>query len=552
MNQAHRSLPPLAATGPAVAIALAMTTAWTIAAWPSLTALALPDTDDMARLAQVRDWLGGQSFNDLTQYRLGGDGGLPMHWSRLPDLVPGAIIAVLTPVIGVHMAEVAAVIAAPALLFAVSLALIARIALRLGSGRSAGIIAVVLGALAYPMTAMFLPGKIDHHGFQIVMLLMAADAALGGPRGRGPPVAGLCIALSLAVGLENVLPLAVIPTLAGLAWIVRRADSERRLFGMGAGMAVGLAITTLLLRPRIWPADLCDSLTPALTLGAAAGAAAMILLPMLGKRLSQPMRMAAAGAAVLAMGAVLIGPGHACLAGPYGAVDPRLASLWLSHVAEAQPLMALPVGTAIGYGGVFVTGLIVALVRAVSLNRRRDRAMAALILAASVAAMIQARGSPSAAALALPVLAAMIADLRTRGDTARRVAGWLVSTGVFWTLIGGMIGGTGSGDEGAATRAIASDCATPAALAKAAALPPGRVIAPIDLSSHLLGATRHHVIAGAYHRNTDGNLAIIDYFHANPAAQRTIERDLGADYVIQCAGSNDLSIRQIGHTDQHR
>jgi hypothetical protein len=314
-------------------------------------------------------------------------------------------------------------------------------------------------------------------------------------------------------------------------------------------MAVGLAIATLLLRPRIWPTGLCDSLTPALTHAAAAGAAAMILLPMLGERLSQPMRLAAAGAAMLAVGAVLIGPGHACLAGPYGAVDPRLASLWLSHVAEAQPLLALPPGIAIGYGGIFAVGLIVAVVRAIALNRRRDRAMAVLIVAASIAALIQARGAPSAAALALPVLAAMIADLRAQAGVVRRVAAWLVSTGIFWTLIGALVGGSAASDTGAATGAIASDCATPAALAEAAALPPGRVIAPIDLSSHLLGATRHHVIAGAYHRNTRGNLAVIDYFRADAATRRAIERDLAADYVIHCApGNRTLDIRRTAET----
>ena len=93
----------------ACALALLMTAAWALRDWPRLAALRLPDTDDAMRLVQIRDWLAGQRFADLSQHRLAG--GVPMHWSRLPDLVPGGLIALLTPLLGRHAAEIAAVIA---------------------------------------------------------------------------------------------------------------------------------------------------------------------------------------------------------------------------------------------------------------------------------------------------------------------------------------------------------------------------------------------------------------------------------------------------------
>ena len=46
-------------------------------------------TDDAMRLVQVRDFLAGQSWFDLTQYRLSPPG--TMHWSRLVD-APLAIL----------------------------------------------------------------------------------------------------------------------------------------------------------------------------------------------------------------------------------------------------------------------------------------------------------------------------------------------------------------------------------------------------------------------------------------------------------------------------
>ncbi len=53
------------------------------------------DNDDVMRLVQIRDLLAGQSWFDLTQYRLGLDGGTLMHWSRLIDLPIAVLIRLL-------------------------------------------------------------------------------------------------------------------------------------------------------------------------------------------------------------------------------------------------------------------------------------------------------------------------------------------------------------------------------------------------------------------------------------------------------------------------
>jgi hypothetical protein len=50
------------------------------------------DNDDVLRLVQVRDLLSGKGWFDLTQMRLGLEGGTPMHWSRLIDLPIASLI----------------------------------------------------------------------------------------------------------------------------------------------------------------------------------------------------------------------------------------------------------------------------------------------------------------------------------------------------------------------------------------------------------------------------------------------------------------------------
>ena len=62
-------------------------------------------TDDAMRLVQVRDLLAGQSWFDLTQYRLSPPDGVAMHWSRLIDLPIALLIRAGELVLAPALAE---------------------------------------------------------------------------------------------------------------------------------------------------------------------------------------------------------------------------------------------------------------------------------------------------------------------------------------------------------------------------------------------------------------------------------------------------------------
>lgn len=66
------------------------------------------DNDDAMRLVEVRDLLAGQSWFDLTQPRLGLEGGTLMHWSRLIDLPIAGLMSMFRPFVGVAQAEILA------------------------------------------------------------------------------------------------------------------------------------------------------------------------------------------------------------------------------------------------------------------------------------------------------------------------------------------------------------------------------------------------------------------------------------------------------------
>ena len=94
---------------------IAMSVCLTYFYWQMSVTLNFDDPDDFLRLQQIRDFVGGQSWFDLTQRRIAPPQGLAMHWSRLVDIPVLLFIVPLTPLIGAPIAEIVATIAAPLL-----------------------------------------------------------------------------------------------------------------------------------------------------------------------------------------------------------------------------------------------------------------------------------------------------------------------------------------------------------------------------------------------------------------------------------------------------
>lgn len=508
------------------AIALLLSAVWAMRDWAALSALHLPDTDDVVRLQQIRDWLAGQAFADLAQHRLG-VAGIEMHWSRLPDLVPAAIIALLAPLLGAHGAELAAVIAWPALLFIAALTLTGAIARTLGTSAPT---AIVIAALAYPASALFLPGRIDHHGLQLVLLLALVLAGLARGSWMKGGVAGLASAASLVIGMEMAPLLAAGGCVFVARWIVYGAGERGRLIGYGLSLSAGLAAAALLLRTSGWGHAACDGFAMPLWRAAQVAALAPLVLGLIAPWLhDMRRRLAAAGLiGTLAMVAALA-MSPSCLQ-PYGQVDPVLARVWLANVAEAQPLFAAPLEHAIGYAGLLVAGLV-----ATAWSAWRSRRIEWLIiglfqLVSLLVALAQLRGAYAGAMLAAPALAGLIAVARARG-TAGLAAAWIVSAGLFYPIAGAVL-------FRASEAGARAQCDAGTALAVLARQPRGTVAAPMDLGAYALAETRHRVLAAPYHRNSAGNRTLYRLLLAAPEASRREAGRLGVTYLVDCPGAH--------------
>src|SRR3982751_3383258 len=140
--------------------------------WVDVVLFNLGDTDDNMRMMQVRGLLHGQNWFDLRQYRLNPPTGANIHWSRLVDLpIAGLIIGFRLFVDEWHAERLAVGIAPmlPYLLLLFSLALTARRLI----GPRAYPLALAAVFFAGSTNGMFMPERIDHHGWQLALLALS-------------------------------------------------------------------------------------------------------------------------------------------------------------------------------------------------------------------------------------------------------------------------------------------------------------------------------------------------------------------------------------------
>jgi hypothetical protein len=529
----------LGLAGAAVALLLALA-----AGLPKL-AQGGADNDSLMRLVTVRDLLAGQGWFDPTQYRMGVDGGLDMHWSRLVD-APIALLIALT-------GETAAAFLWPTLLLAMALALVVRMATALG-GDEARFPALVLAVAALHFTGIFSPGSFDHHNLQLVLMLaMAAGLLAASP--RGGLAAGAAAALSLGVGVETLPIVAAAGTGAALALLWRGAPERGPAIGFGLGFAgVGAVLVPATLPAGAWLRASCDAWS--------GGHAAIVVVAGLGLAMAAAAtatrtataRLAALGAvAVLSAGAALVLL-PACLGDPYAGLDPRLRQYWLDWVIEAQPigtfLLADPGRAALNYATPLVALAVLAFGAAPQATPR-SRALAALLLAvATLVSWWQLRGAVFSLALAVPVLAAWVAEARKHaargtGGSLRLAAAWLLSFNVAWGLAAqGVATATGPADVAAAEGAAqeTSACLAQPDYAALAALPATTVLAVSNLGAPILAWTPHRALAGPYHRNVAGNLAVLDMLMGSPDEASALAARLGVGIVALCPGNDETRV----------
>lgn len=522
--------------------------------WKAIATGLFPGPDDVMRLVQVRDLLGGQGWFDITQHRVdSANGGVAMHWSRLIDIPLLIVIGGLTPFVGAPVAESAALIIVPLITLLCAMLLAARIAWRLMGDEEATITALII-AVCVPVLAQFSPMRIDHHAWQIVCALAAMNGLMARSPVTGGWVVGLSLAVWLAISIEGLPLAAAIFAVLAYRWWRDRADRD---WLVAAIQSLAVSSAAIFLTTRGW-SDLaahCDAINPVHLAMFAWGA---IVLSILGRVEPVPRFMLLAGFGIAGGGALglLLYTAPQCATGGFSALDPIVAKYWHANVLEGMPIWRQKLTNALLYALTPLVGLY-ATIRLVGSSRdwlRRFWFDYALILAAAfLVSLLVARAGAVACILAMPPLAWQVRQwlrrIRNLDRPAARIAGMV---GVAFALLPALpvmllssafpakaafdSAQVSDSDSplGNTPSLKASECKVVDAAEQLATLPKGEFFTPMDIAPDLLLSTDHSVIATGHHRGNDGMKTLIETAqgsvedaHSTLIARRT-------DYVLTC------------------
>jgi hypothetical protein len=518
--------------------------------WAQINAFALGDTDDNMRIMQVRGLLAGQGWYDLRQYRLNPPYGADIHWSRLVDLPIAGIRLALAPLVGGVAAEKTAVAVAPLLPMAVAMAAVAAAARRLISPRAFAL-AIAILLCGHSARAMWSPLRIDHHGWQLALLAVSVAALTDPKRARGGALLGVATALSLVIGLEMLLYLALAGGIAVLLW-VRDPAEGRRLATYGASLAGGAALGFAAFTSYANRAPVCDALSPVWLSAVTAGGAIAVGLALLSPR-TWPVRLGLAALAGAALAAAFALAWPHCLGRLEGA-SPELVALWLGNVREARPLYMHGYATAIAIAALPVAGLVG--YGLMLWRHRREEAKLVAWAATAAPALLgaslllwQSRAGPAAQLLAVPGATALawlaIGRLFASRYLLVRVVGtvvaFLIASGILAQQALNLIPQKPKPGMKAVNEANRL-CPTLWALKPVAQVPRGQVLTFVDLGPRLITVTHHDAVAGPYHRNGRDIIDVMRAFRGTAEnARATIERRR-IDYVLICPGLSESTI----------
>jgi hypothetical protein len=514
--------------------------------WGLIGAFWLGDTDDNMRIMQARALIAGQDWFDLRQHRLNPPFGADIHWSRLVDLPIVGIKLALAPFVGGPTAEKAAVAIAPLIPMLAAMMAVAAAVRRLISPWAFGL-AIAILLCGESVRNQWAPLRIDHHGWQLALLAIAAAALTDPKRARGGVLLGIATALSLVIGLEMLLYLALLGGIAVLMW-VRDPEEGSRLAAYGASLAGGTALGFLLFASYANRAPVCDALSPVWLSVAAAGGAMAVGMTLLAPRTwALRLCLAAAAGAALAAGFALAWP-H-CLGRLEGA-SPELVQLWLGNVREARPLYMHGYATAIRVAALPVAGLAGYAIMLWSSRGDRTKlvawaATAAPALLAALLLLWQSRAGPAAQLLAVPGGTALVWLTVTSTFMLVRVVGsvalFLLASGLLPQQIVGYFPPKPRPGMNVVNKAN-SACPTLRALKPVAQMPRGQVLTFVDLGPRLIALTHHDAVAGPYHRNGRDIIDVMRAFRGSAEdARATVERR-GIDYVLICPGLSESTV----------
>lgn len=525
--------------------------------------MAQQDNDSFLRLVSIREWMAGAGWFELTIERFRPPEGLDLHWSRYIDAGIVALMSVLGVFVSPVTAEALAIVLWPTLLLVLYCVIAGRFVYRLSGPFAAAFLLLAalgtigLGQLYFKSTAL------DHHNVQILLCMVMAVCLIQTNRPAFFGIlCGACAAFSLALGLELLVIVALIGTIAVVEAVMQRAGACRKLAGFGG--AFGMLSLILFLGqtpPDLWTVARCDVVSPPyLLLTSIAGLLALAAAYTFPKcaRLSHRL-IAVSGFALLAVAAampLLI----ICPAGPYAELSAELVEAINTRVVETQSgLTAVLNGNGLAFGFAMPAafaylGALILWAREYAKSERTElyRALSILLLLAAfgvVGAFVQLRFSVTSWGIVPLLMALVVGELFKMAEQAQEARGQqralvlvLVSGALFVLSPAAFRAASGA----AQAPSLSVEAEAPLAPIDMLAchdletwnhlnsLEPAGIFASGVQSMRLLLLTDHSVFVGPYHRSPQAFLDVFVIVDGDEAPFKASVLRSGAAFVLLC------------------
>lgn len=511
----------------------------------------LGDTDDATRLYQVREFLAGRGWYDLTLTRIGAPDPLVSHWSRLVDVPIAGLLWLFGAVFSQASAELAVRTVWPLLLLVALAWILARDA-RSRAGNhllAATLFAIAFTVFAHAGVQRFMPGRLDHHNLMILCavagLLFLAES-FSNKRMAVP--AGLFLGFGVAVGYE-----ALVLTYAGLVaaglYALWTGDGLKTVARTAQVMTATLAgCLVLTVPPSALLSSPCDVLGLNLVVLTAAGAMALTLAGWLQHRLAFFELLSVMTVVAMAGVALALALEPSCARGPFAALSDDVQRLWLSRVQETQTLFQSMAKKPAG-GLVFLVMMAIALVSAESVRRQdgdaRSTFQLIMLVIAGLFSLWQIKFTPYANFLMAPPIAIALTRLKPFGELSKLgtmlMAYLLINPLTVALVIVSATNAMGLNETAKQTSETPADekdafkaCMATAAIQPLGELAPGLIATHFDFGPAIVALTPHRVVAAPYHRLGPSILAFEKIDNGTPDEALSHLKSLGVDYVVQC------------------
>ena len=397
---------------------------------------------------------------------------------------------------------------------------------------------MLLSALLPVMIAYNMAGRPDQQTLLLIATIMMLGWATRGLMGqelalRAGLYAGLWAGFGLWVTVEAQFAYLALCGMIGLVWLERGKDELLDLLeGLALGFFIMVSIGMLAERGAAWQSIReLDKISLTHALFAVVNVAFCGFLATSARHAHAMGRilLTALWSGLALAGLIFFAP--EMLQGPAGQIDPRVMQGFFLQIREMRPLWPLTLEDA----SLMLLWLGVPLVALPLWVAARPNPLlpwlpfAGVTAIFTLAALMHARFAQTAAPLACVLLVFAMAALTENLKGGKRLA--LRALILLTPLLTGIIALALMPEDGRAP----PKCNVADIAPRLRELPEGIIMAPINYGPEILYMTGHSVIAGPYHRNTQGILDALEFFgsSSNARAQDIIKRRT-ARYVLSC------------------